>query len=292
MNKIVLIALTLLLSLGIGAQTIKVRGEYTYYSDPNMSPKEAMAAAIEYARVQALAKEFGMLISQYVIDYENKDDAVFKQMNASEVKGEWLEDTEKPEARIVDTTPEGMLVVSARVEGRARPLTNEAAMFDALVLRNGTELRMAETEFKAGDRLYLYFKAPADGYVAAYLIDESQTVSCLLPHEDDEDGQQPVTHGREYVFFSERYDAGFHGKDGLVVTCEDERLELNRIYVIYSPNSFVKANDKQGESIGQGNLHRPRQLSLKDFTRWMNRLCSRDKNVGRTVIPIKIKKQQ
>jgi hypothetical protein len=61
--------------------------------------------------------------------------------------------------------------------------------------------------------------------------------------------------------------AGFHGKDGLVVTCEDERLELNRIYVIYSPNSFVKANDKQGESIGQGNLHRPRQLSLKDFTR-------------------------
>lgn len=219
------------------------------------------------------------------------DSQFFSQLSASEVKGEWLEDTEKPEVKIVDTTDEGMLVIKAKVEGRAREITNDAADFDALVLRNGTELRMAETDFKEGDRLYLYFKAPTDGYMAAYLIDESQTVYCLLPHEDDGDGQQPVVHGREYVFFSERYDADYHGKDGLVVTCEDERLELNRIYVMFSPNSFTIANDQQGKSLGNG-LHRPRQLSIKDFNRWMSRVCSRDKQMGRKFIPIKIKKQR
>ncbi len=291
MRRIAYLILVLLLPLTIGADTRKVSGEYTYYSDPNMSPKEAMAAAIENARIQALAKEFGMLISQSTISMENMDSQFFSQLSASEVKGEWLEDTEKPEAKIIETTDEGMLVILAKVEGRAREITNEAADFDALVLRNGTELRMAETDFKEGDKLYLYFKAPTDGYMAAYLIDESQNVFCLLPHEDDGDGQQPVVHGKEYVFFSERHDADFHGNDGLVVTCEDDRVELNRIYVIFSPNSFVKANDKQGESLEQGNLHRPRQLSMKDFSRWTIKLCGRDKKVGRKVIPIKIKKQ-
>ena len=290
MNRLALIILTLLFPLTVVAQTRTVKGEYTYYSDPNMSPKEAMAAAIENAKVQAMAKEFGMLFSQSTISVENMDSQFFSQLSASEVKGEWLEDTKKPEAKIIDTTDEGMLVIQAKVEGRAREITNEAAEFDAVVLRNGTELRVAETDFKEGDRIYLYFKAPTDGYMAAYLIDESQNVFCLLPHEDDGDGQQPVSHGKEYVFFSERHDAGFNGQDGLVITCEDDRVELNRIYVIFSPNSFFKANDRQGEVLEQGNLHRPRQLSMKEFSRWMIKLCGRDKKVGRKVIPIKIKK--
>ena len=290
MNRLSFLLFVALLSLTIGAQTSKVSGEYTYYSDPNMSPKEAMAAAIENARVQAIAKEFGTLITQSTLHIEDMDSQSFSLLNASEVKGEWLEDTEKPEAKIVDTTTEGVLVIKAKVEGKIRPITNEAAEFDALVLRNGTEISKAQTDFKSGDKMYLYFKAPTDGYVAAYLIDESQTAYCLLPHENDSDGQQQVKHGKEYVFFSERYDADYPGKDGLEITCEDDRLELNRIYVIFSPNSFVKPNDQQGEAIEQTNLHRPRNLSLKDFSRWMSRLCGHDKKVGRKVIPIKIRK--
>ena len=83
MNRLFLITLVALLPLTIGADTRKVYGEYTYYSDPNMSPKEAMAAAIENARVQAMAKEFGMLISQSTISIEDMDSQFFSQLSAS-----------------------------------------------------------------------------------------------------------------------------------------------------------------------------------------------------------------
>ena len=232
MNKWFVLFFLILLSPAVEAQTRKVKGEYVYYSDPNMSPKEAMAAAVENAQVQALAKEFGTLITQITQQEEgqngNKEHNFFMQLNAAEVKGEWIEDTKKPNVKIIETTSEGVLVISAEVEGRAKAITNEAAEFDALVLRNGKEKRMADTEFKEDDRLFLYFKAPADGYMATYLIDEKQTVFCLLPHEDDNDGQQPVEHGKEYIFFSELHDPDFHGKDGLKITCEDDRVELNQ----------------------------------------------------------------
>ena len=201
-----------------------------------------------------------------------------------------IEDLKEPEVKVVGVTEEGIIIVSAKVEGKARAIGNDASDFEVMTLRNGTSKRYADTEFKDYDRLYLFFKAPADGYVAAYLIDEKQNVTCLLPHEGDSDGQQSVKHDKEYVFFSEQHDPGFMGKDGLVVTCDDEQLELNRIYVIFSPNSFVKANDNAGEKLGYGNLQRLRNLSLKDFSSWMSKLCARDKKMGRKVIRLKITK--
>ena len=294
MQKIYVIIWMLMMPILFMAQTRKVSGEYTYYGNPNLSPKEAKEAAVEYARVQALAKEFGTLITQNTLQEESRkgdeEHSHIMQMSTAEVKGEWIEDLTKPEVKVVDITEEGIIVVTAKVEGKARAIGNEAADFEVQTLRNGTTKRYADTDFKEFDRMYLYFKAPADGYVAAYLIDEHQTVTCLLPHEGDEDGQQPVKHDKEYIFFSETYDSGFMGKDGLVVTCDDERLELNRIYVMYSPNSFVKANDHVGESLGYDNLHRLRQLSLKDFSSWMSKLCARDKKMGRKVIRLKISK--
>lgn len=295
MNRNLTWLFLLLLSMPVLGQTRKIKCEYTYYSDPNMSPKEAMAAAIENAKAQAIAKEFGTLITQNILQEEavsnGRENNFFMLLNSSEVKGEWLEDTKEPEANVIETTSKGVLVVRAIVEGRARAIPNEASDFEVLTLRNGTEKRMAEMVFKEGDKLYLYFKAPADGYMVAYLIDESQNAFCLLPHENDIDGQLPVVHGKEYVFFSSKHDADFNAEDGLEITCEDEQMELNRIYVIYSPNPIVKAIDQHGQSLGSEYLHRPRQLSLKEFSQWMIKLCSRDKKVGRKVIPIKIKKR-
>ena len=285
--------LSVLFPLTFLGQTRKVSGECIYYGDPNMSPKEAMAVAIENAKAQVIAREFGTLITQTILQEEGltngKENNFFMQLNASEVKGEWLEDTKEPEAKIIDTTHEGVLVIKAIVEGRAKAISHEASDFEVLTLRNGTEKRMADVNFKEGDKLYLYFKAPADGYMAAYLIDENQNTFCLLPYEDDSDGQLPIIHGKEYFFFSSKHDTDFNLEDGLLITCEDERVELNRIYVIYSPNPFVKAIDQQGNVL-ENELYRPRQLSLTEFTRWMIKLCSRDKKVGRKVIPIKIRK--
>ena len=287
-----IIALLSLCCLTAVAQTKVVSMSITYYGDPNVSPKEAMAAAIEQARIAALGKEFGTLITQDILSQESDENSYFMQMSNAEVKGEWIEDTEKPEAKIVDTTPEGGLVIEAKVKGRAQALKNEAADFETLALRNGTDKnRFASTDFKSDDKLYLYFKAPADGFVAAYLIDEQQQVLCLLPHESSSTGQQPVTHDKEYVFFSAEHDAEYANnyEDGLVVTCADERIEMNRIYVIFSPNAFVKPVDQSTVSLGHDNLLLPRQLSLKDFSRWMHKVYARDKKMSRKVLWLKIK---
>ena len=294
MNKIYYIILVGLLPLAVTAQTRKVSGESIYYGSQSQSVKEAKAAAIEQARVQALAKEFGTLITNYIDQEESRkgdqEHSNITQISSAEVKGEWIEDLKKPEVQVVDITPEGVIVIRAKVEGRARAIENEAADFEVQTLRNGTSKRHRDTDFKDNDRMYLYFKAPVNGYVAAYLIDEQQMVTCMIPHEGDGDGMQPVEHGKEYVFFSEEHDKEFKGKDGMVITCDDNHLELNRIYVVFSPNVFVKANDHPGEQLNYGNLHRPRQLSLKDFSSWMSKLSARDKKMGRKVIHLRISK--
>ena len=295
MHKVCVVLWMVLLPLILSAQVRKVSGTYTYYGDPNQSVKEVRAAAIENARVQALAKEFGTLLTQNTIQQEGiidgKERSDFMQLNAAEVKGEWLEDLKEPEI-LREELANGVLVIEARVSGRARAISSEAVDFEVMTLRNGTEKRFADTRFKEGDDMYLYFRAPADGYVAAYLVDEQQQAFCLLPYSGDSDGQQPVEHGKEYIFLSpqHQYDVSSHLIDEMSMTCADNRFEHNQLYVIYSPNSFTKAMDRQGRKLTDS-LQLPHELSFKDFTGWMSRLCAHDKKMSRKVIRITISKK-
>ena len=294
MRKIYIIALMALMTVAMQAQVKKVCGTYTYYGDPNMSIKEVRTAAIENARVQALAREFGTMITQNTVQQESLKDAneqsSFMQLNTAEVKGEWLEDLDEPEI-LREELANGMLIIEAKVCGRARAISNEAIDFETLTLRNGTEKRFADTRFKEGDDLFLYFKAPSDGFVAVYLVDEQQNAFCLLPYGGDNDGQQPVEHGKEYVFFSpqHQYDVPKSKIDEMTMTCGDERFERNQLYVIYSPNAFTKAVDEKGRQLSK-DLELPRQLSFKDFSQWMSKCCVRDKKMNRKVIHLLINK--
>ena len=108
--------LALLLPLAAIAQTTELRGEFTYYADPGQTIKEAKAAAIENARIAALGKEFGTLITQDVLSQESTDrDGYFMQLSTAEVKGEWVKDLTPPEAKVVDTSDENIIVSQARV---------------------------------------------------------------------------------------------------------------------------------------------------------------------------------
>jgi len=190
---------------------------------------------------------------------------------------------------------DGTLVIEAKVWGKARAVTNKAANFEASVLRNGTEKRFASAEFKEGDQMYVYFVAPADGYVCIYFVDESKTVSCLLPYAGDSDGQQPVKHGKEYVFFSSKYpyDVTPQIVDEYPLTCSDDIVEHDQLYVIYSPNPFTKAVDRQTNDkvmLNRQELSVPRQLSFDEFQKWLGQLSARDKEMGKKIIRLSIKR--
>ena len=288
MGRIIyIIGILLLLPLLSYAQRVKqVCGEYTYYAEGNESPNQAKLKAWEGAKVEALAREFGTIVSQSTTQSETlangEENTYFSQLSSTEVKGEWLEDVGEPEYEVEFV--DDMLVVKCRACGKARELSNVAVDFEAVVLRNGTEKKFADVGFRGGDDMYLLFRSPVDGYVAAYLVDETPVAYCLLPYIDDADGQQPVEHGREYIFFSEAKAEEESGKvDEYTLTCGSD-IERNRLYVIFSPEPFTKALDTQVSDA------LPRQLSYEDFSKWLGTCRKRDKKMGVKVMYIEIKK--
>lgn len=263
----------------------RVKGEYTFYSESNQSLNDAKRAALEAAKLQAIANVFGTVISQSTIQKEasidGRESSFFSQLSASEVKGEWIEDIEEPEYDI--SVVQGILVVRCKVSGRVRELSNEAVEFTATILRNGTESKFADVNFSSGDDMFLLFRSPIDGYIAVYLVDETPTAYCLLPYMDNANGQQLVKHSKEYVFFSPVNAQKGERVEEYTLTCSNE-VERNQVYVIFSPKPFTKALDNQ---INQG---LPRQLHYEEFSRWLSTCRKRDSKMGVKVMHIEIKK--
>lgn len=285
MKRYVPVLLFLFFPLILSAQkTEKVCGEYIYHAPADKSLEEAKHIALERAKIQALADKFGTIVTQNnatLMKNENgKTDSHFFSLSDSEVKGEWLEDVGEPEYKI--SYEQEMLVVQCSVCGKARALSNNAVDFIAQILRNGTEEKFADSEFRSGDDMFLLFQSPIDGYVAVYLVDQTPTAYCLLPYQRDGDGQQPVKHGQKYVFFSPGVaKEASSWVDEYTLTCSGS-IEYNQVYVIFSPNPFVKALDAQNNEL------LPRELSYENFSRWLGKCRKRDMKMGVKRINISI----
>jgi hypothetical protein len=288
-----ILALLFLLSfpcLGIFAQkTAKVCGEYTYYAPENVTLEQAKQTALQRAKIEALAEKFGTIISQNnatVVKNENeKSNISFLSLSESDVKGEWIETTQEPEYKIF--YEKDMLVVGVSVCGKAREIVGAGIDFSAKVLRNGTENRFENDNFKNGDDIFLLFLSPTDGYLAVYLIDDSQTAYCLLPYMNDPSGKVKIKSGKEYVFFSEKHADRSEATTvtEYTLTC-NKSIEQNYLYVIFSPNEFTKANDSKAE----GGMVLPRELTYEDFQKWLVKNRNRDKDMKVEVKNLTIKK--
>ncbi len=261
-------------ALNVRAQKVEtVSAEYTYYGDASQTRAQCDAAAIEGARIKALAKAFGTTVSQSTMSDETQDQTFFRSLSETEVRGEWLEDIGEPKlTRTLDS--DGNFVVTCFIKGKARELSNKAADFTALVLRNGNSERFADTRFRSGDDMCLLFKAPVDGYVAIYLTTEDRMAYTMLPYSTSSDGVVKVKHGREYIFFDEAKGDPAHGEVDPMQLVTDMPVERDRFYVLFSPNPFVKAND----SFSGDNL--PRSLPFNDFHKWLVKLRRNDPSLG------------
>lgn len=258
------------------AQSVKtIRGEYVYHVPENIPLDRAKVIAVERARIAALAEEFGTVISHTsttsTTNINEESDVVFLSTGVNEVKGEWLKDVREPEIEVLFEN--GMFAVTAKVWGEAREIKAAGVDVETSVLRNGTTLKFAGTDFTDGDNLYLYFKSPVSGYLAAYLTD-NERAWCLLPYMQESSGCCRVDGGRDYCFFSidAAADTEKNKVDEYVLTC-GTAPEYNNIYVMFSMNPFTKAADMQmDESL-------PRELSLEDFLEWQSRCRVRDKSM-------------
>ncbi len=277
--RIVLAAFLLLPAFVCQAQEVKkVQATYTYYAPENISLEEAKRTAFERAKIQAIADVFGTVVSQSnstVVKNENGNSSIdFFSLGSSEVKGEWIETLKETVDGISHDSERGMMVVTVSVVGKAREIVSAAIDLDVEILRNGTDLKFADLDFRTGDRLYVYFKAPLNGHLAIYLLDETtMQVYCLLPYLKSGIGSMAIKHDKPYIFFSDK-----HRYDKITEVNEyrltaNRPVETNRIYTVFSPNDFVKANADVYSNTT------PRQLGYEEFQKWLEKVRRHDEKV-------------
>ena len=292
---VLLLLMTVVPALLFAQQERRVEGEYTYYAPQDVSLEAARATAIEQARIQALAEAFGTLIEQATFTRQENTNGTSSinmlALGESTVKGEWLNDTKEPETQVVFEA--NFLMVTAHVWGVARELVSAPIDISVKVLKNGTLDRFEDDSFRDGDDIYLSFQSPSKGYLAVYLMDDKGDAYCFLPYANDADGMFEVKANKPYVLFSSNHAEKGEVCDEYVLTC-DKALERDMLYVIFSPNPFVKANDASAPmkvKVGKEELELPRQLSYKDFQRWLLRNRRMDKKMQVIVKPIEITKE-
>lgn len=278
MKKLLLIILVFLISASIFAQrTVKVEAEYTYVVPENTTIEQAKMTAIDRAKIQAIADEFGTIVNQsnltYIENDGNSSSITFQSLGGSDVKGEWIETIDEPAFDI--GYEQNMLVVKVKVKGRIREIKNSHVDLIVQILCNGTEPKYERSDFKNGDDLYLRFQSPVDGHLAVYLVDYSaKTAYCMLPYSQSSDNTQSIQKDREYIFFSAKDapDIFRDEVDEYVLTCSSG-IERNDLYVIFSPNDFVKANSQKTEE------SLPRELSIAEFNEWLTRIRKSDNQI-------------
>lgn len=272
----------------MGQSTRTISGDYTFYGDRNHSPEACREAALEGARVDALAREFGTLYTTS-IDVESrkindKETINAEMLSRSEVKGEWLADIGEPKYD-VSIDNDGNYIVRCRLQGKARAISNESTDFEVDVLRNSSDSRNSSTSFRSGDDMFVSVKTPVDGYLSIYLVGEKQDAYSLFPYYTSSNNDIKLRRGREYMLFDSKKSAEELGQaDELVLRCDSD-IERNRLYVIFSPNHYSLAVDTES-----GN-YSPRQLTYKEFSKWLLKSRTRDPKMGVKVIKLTIRKQ-
>lgn len=268
-------------------------GEYTYYAPLNITVDQAKSIAIERAKIKMIADNFGTIVgvsnTTTVSNVNGESSVSFLSIGESEVKGEWIETIGTPQVNVL--YQDNMLVVSVKIKGTIRELKSARIQFEARVLRNGIEDKYEDDEYRDGDYMYLSFATPESGYVAVYLYDQ-QGVYRLLPLKNQKDGSQTVEAGNRYVFFANKrsqYSPELNRQVESVFSeytmyCNNDN-ELNRIYVIFSPNRFSHPLDDISVAEDM-----PAELSFEAFQSWLSKSRRQDNEMYVKIKDITLRK--
>lgn len=258
-----------LVSIPLFAQRERAaKGSYIYYLPDNQTLEQARLVAVDRVMAQLLSEEYGTDIQSTTATMINNSangssvrTATFAE---STIKGEWIRTTSGPDFEYL-ISQDGMIGIKVTLAGRIREIPVARSNVEAHVLVNGTEGRFENNSCKSGDDLYISFRSPEDGFLTIFLFDGDNDVHCLLPYSSQPILPVFVQGGQDYIFFSPKGNTlpiKPEYVDELTMTCS-EPMEINRIYLLFSPDKYSCAN------ISQQTSSRPRALPLKDFQAWM-----------------------
>lgn len=276
-RSVVLLLLVCVTAFCVAGDIVRVATIYEYVSNnPNEGPEQAKINAFVAAKQKALEERFGLDVSKITNTLQiNRNDG--KEVKSSSnvfsvgevaVRGEWIETIS--EQVLSQSYVNGFWVVKVKVDGRARNYSTEKADIQYTFLKDVDDMD-APVAFRDGSDLFLRFISPIAGQLCVYLVDETQNAYCLLPYMNNQTGSQRIDANKEYIFFSTKYD---NDADEYTLNCE-RSLEHNAIYLVFSPNDFTKAVDKQGgKNFRDEQL--PRELSYEVLMKWLSRNQTKD----------------
>lgn len=251
-----------------------VHGVYTYEvsDNDNITLREAKEECIKWAKIKAIKDEFGEMISSDFItldeEINGKTTSKSSEETMASVKGDWTNDTKDPEISIEYLN--GKLFFTAEVWGEAVEITSAKTELECVVQKNDAGKKVPASIFNNGERIFLKFRAPLDGFLAAYLIERNnKEASCLLPYLKDTDGKFPIKGGQNYNLFDKEIDAA--AQNYKLTTPHNS--EVFTIVIIFSPNEFVKCNDEKRAP------RHPNSIDLQNFNKWLQRCQHQDRQM-------------
>lgn len=263
MKRLVFSIILLTLAVVCEAQkVVSVSGECQYQVPETVSIADAKNIAIERAKNEAMASEFGMVVSQTntsttkVVDGKVETD--FFSMGGTESKGIWLEDTKEPEINIF--CENGEIMVEAKVWGKAREIKTSETEMDIKVLCNGKESEY----FKDKDKFSIDFKTASKGYVAIFLRDDiiDDPIFCLLPYENENGEPREVKGNTLYNFLSSK-DPIYPRRLQETTLRTEKSIEFNTIIIVFSKNKFTMPLSDDGTYVPE--------TPTEKFQKWLRK---------------------
>ncbi|MDE7450457.1 MAG: hypothetical protein K2M72_09645 [Paramuribaculum sp.] len=268
--KHLLLILTLAAAVPVATaqKTAMVTATYTYYAPESMSVEEAKHIALDRAKTDAIAAEFGTTVTQsntvVTTNTNGVSDTRLYSAGGSEVVGEWIETTTPPSYDI--SYDRGVLTVNVTVKGRIKEIDRSAPDIEIATYRNAISPNNLTEDFRDGDDFYMTATPSTDGFLVAYLLDEKcHTVYRILPYQQAKERNVKLDEGITATFFStDEVDAMTRAIiDSYSMTC-DNPVEFNRLYILFSesPISVSNAENRHDDDM-------PFEIDEDRFYNWL-----------------------
>ena len=237
-----------------------VCGEYRYTVPGETPLNRAKQIAIYKARNEAIANEFGQVVSQSTnttIHSSGTQSSVQSDSYAStESKAIWLSDTKEPEVSIAYEND--VMVITASVCGKARELKTAEVELRMQVVSNGIETE----RFKNNEKVAIHFKSPVNGYVSIFFRDDNAgMIYCMMPYENEDGTAREVKSNKEYIYLSTEDPIYPYQEETILVT--DKTVEFDTFILVFSKKDFSMPSSEAGEFVPE--------LSVEDFQKWLRK---------------------
>ena len=241
-------------------KTVEVCGEYRYQVPGEIPLNRAKQIAIDKARNEAIANEFGQVVSQSTnttIHSSGTQSSIQSDSYAStESKAIWLSDTKEPEVSIVYEND--VMVITASVCGKARELKTAEVELKMQVTCNGIETE----RFKNNEKVAIRFKSPVNGYVSIFFRDDNAgMIYCMMPYENEDGTAREVKSNKEYIYLSTEDPIYPYQEETILVT--DKTVEFDTFIIVFSKKDFSMPASEAGEFVPE--------LSVEDFQKWLRK---------------------